>query len=96
MVRNRYFVCYDVADPLRLAHTYKAMKGYGERVQYSVFVCDLNDKEMIIMKEDLQNILNLSEDRVLMIDTGPANKHNDRIFTMGMSLEEKRESAIVI
>ncbi len=72
------------------------MNGYGEPVQYSVFVCDLNDKEIIIMKDDLGNILNLAEDRILMINTGSIDKSNDRIFTMGMSLETQKEASVVI
>ena len=72
------------------------MNGYGEPVQYSVFVCDLNDKEIIIMKNDLSNILNLAEDRILMINIGSVDKSNDRIFTMGMSLETQKEASIVI
>ena len=41
-MRNRYFVAYDVMDPARLARTYKKMLGYGDRVQYSVFICSLS------------------------------------------------------
>lgn len=95
-MRNRYFVCYDVTDPQRLTHTYKKMNGYGDPVQYSVFVCDLNDKEIIIMQEDLEEILNLAEDRLLVINMGPAEKSSDRITTMGMPLDRQREAAIVI
>jgi CRISPR-associated protein Cas2 len=72
------------------------MKGYGEPVQYSVFVCDLNDKEIILMKEDLGNVLNLAEDRILIINTGSADKSNEHIFTMGMQLEIQKKASIVI
>lgn len=95
-MRNRYFVCYDVSDPQRLAQTYKKMNGYGEPVQYSVFVCDLNNKEIIIMKDDLEEFLNMAEDRVLIVNTGPADKSSDRISTLGMSLDLRREASIVI
>ncbi len=95
-MRNRYFVCYDVHDPQRLAQTYKKMKGYGESVQYSVFVCDLNDKEIIFMKEDLGNILNFAEDRILMINVGSVDKSKQRVYTMGMSLETQKEASVVI
>lgn len=89
-------MCYDVSDPQRLAQTYKKMNGYGEPVQYSVFVCDLNDKEIIIMKEDLGNLLNLAEDRILMINIGSVDKSKDRVSTMGMPLETQKEASIVI
>ena len=95
-MRNKYFVCYDVHDPQRLTQTYKKMQGYGEPVQYSVFMCDLNEKEFIIMKEDLGNILNLSEDRILIINVGQVDKSKKHIFTMGMSFETQNEASIVI
>ena len=72
------------------------MHNYGDPVQYSIFACDLNKMELITLKEDLNEILNLNEDRVIMINSGGADKKdNDRIFTMGTQIE-KRESTIVI
>ena len=44
-MRHRFLVCYDVADPRRLARTYRKMNGFGEPAQYSVFICDLSPKE---------------------------------------------------
>ena len=85
-----------MSDPQRLVQTYKKMNGYGEPVQYSVFICDLNDKELVIMREDLEGLLNLAEDRVLIVDVGPADTSNSRISTIGASLNVKREAAIVI
>ena len=72
-MRSRYFVAYDVADPQRLMRTYKKMLGYGDRVQYSVFTCSLNESELILMREELEKILNLKEDRVIIINTGSAS-----------------------
>lgn len=95
-LRNRYLVCYDVSDPQRLIQTYKKMNGYGEPVQYSVFVCDLNDKELIIMREDLEELLNLADDRVLIVDVGPADTSGDKLSTIGAPLHVQREAAIVI
>ncbi len=94
-MRDLYFVCYDVSDPQRLVKTYKKMCGYGDPVQYSVFACDLNDKEIIYLKDDLGKILNFSEDRVLFINTGQISKKNKQITTMGVPLK-KRENVVVV
>ena len=95
-MRDRYFVCYDVSDPQRLIKTYKKMCGYGDPVQYSVFSCDLNDKEIIYLKEDLGEILNMSEDRVLFINTGNSEKNkNGRITTMGVPIKKKEHVVVV-
>ncbi len=96
-MRNRYFVCYDVADSQRLAQMYKKMKGYGDPIQYSIFVCDLSQKEMVLMKGDLKELINEAEDRVLIINSGLAGKDSKgHIVTIGMSLENAKEAAIVI
>ena len=96
-MRNRYFVCYDVSDPQRLARTYKKMNGYGDPVQYSVFLCELNAKELIIMRSDLEEILNLGEDRVLIINVGPATEKNyKQITTIGAQIKSQREDVVVV
>jgi len=95
-VRNRYFVCYDVSDQQRLTQTYKKMNGYGEPIQYSVFVCDLNEREIIFMREDLEDLLNMSEDRLIIINAGSAEKSKDRVTSIGKPIKPAREGAIVI
>lgn len=91
-MRRRYLVAYDVADPQRLTRTFKAMLGYGDRVQYSVFLCDLSSIELIQMKTDLAEILDYGEDRILVVDIGPsegapgAALADGRIETIGMQL----------
>ncbi len=95
-MRNRYFVCYDVRDPQRLVRTYKKMRGYGDPIQYSVFMCNLNGKELIYMKEDLGAILNLAMDRFVIINTGPEETSMKNVETMGMSLDMEREATIVV
>ena len=96
-MRNRYLVCYDVSDPVRLVKTYKKMNGYGEPVQYSVFMCDLSARELIMMKEELGDLLNLDEDRVLIVDIGPAERQDKHIMTMGAApARSKREASIIV
>ncbi len=90
-------VCYDITDSKRLHQTYKTMRGYGERVQYSVFSCRLSLKELIYMKEDLGNILNHEEDRVMIIDMGPVGANTDKkTTTIGIPMESKTEEPSVV
>ena len=96
VMRNRYFVCYDVRDQQRLTQTYKKMRGYGDPVQYSVFMCELNGKEIIYMKDDLGTILNLAEDRLLIINVGPVNVNKKNVEVIGMSIDTEKEASIVI
>ena len=81
-MRRRFLVCYDVSDPRRLDRTYKRMNGFGEPVQYSVFICDLSPKERVLLEQALTDILNLKEDRVLIVDTGPTDGRGQGAFRM--------------
>ena len=42
-MRNRYIVTYDICDDARRTAVYKALRGFGDHLQYSVFRCDLSD-----------------------------------------------------
>ena len=77
-MRNVYLVSYDVADDKRLRLTYKKMCGFGDPMQYSVFRCELSPTERQILKEALWEILNWEEDRVMLVDLGPAGARGDR------------------
>jgi CRISPR-associated protein Cas2 len=68
--RYRYLVAYDVSDPKRLAKTRKRLKGYGDAMQYSVFVCDLDANEKAAMERDLMRIVDTGIDRVAIVRLG--------------------------
>lgn len=69
--RHRLVVCYDVREPKRLRTVHKAMLGYGDPLQYSVFVCDLSRSEQLVMQGHLLRIVH-AEDSVAIVDLGPA------------------------
>ena len=70
-VRSRYVVSYDICDDRRLRAIYKAMRGFGDHLQYSVFRCDLSRRERVEMIAALHALMDHSVDQVLVIDLGP-------------------------
>lgn len=98
MPRNLYVIAYDVTDPQRLTRTYKTMLGYGDRVQYSVFQCNLSRIELTRLKENLAEFLKYDEDRILIVDIGPSyGTGPGRIETIGAALPSGgRRPSIVI
>ena len=96
-MRNRFIVAYDVSDAKRLRRTHKKMNGFGEPLQYSVFACDLSRKERVLLEEALTEIINLNEDRVLIIDTGPCDgRGGGALKTLGRQIvPEAREVTVV-
>lgn len=76
-MRNVLIIAYDICDPKRLRLVYRAMCGVGDPLQYSVFRCELSPAELQRLKGTLWEILNLSQDRVMIVDLGPAGGRGD-------------------
>lgn len=70
MPRRRHLIAYDIREPSRLRRICKLMEAHGERLQYSVFVCDLTRTELVHLRFDAEQIMNLSSDSVVIIDLG--------------------------
>jgi len=60
-----YLVSYDVRDPGRLKRVAKHLKGYGSRLQYSVFRCRMSDRERERLAWELKRIMR-PEDGLLL------------------------------
>ena len=96
-MRNRFLVCYDVSEPKRLARTYKKMNGFGEPVQYSVFICDLSPKERVLLEAALTEVLNLKEDRAMIVDMGPSDgRGSESVRILGNGHTISRRSVVVV
>lgn len=59
-----YLVTYDIPNDARRFRLAKALKDYGERVQYSVFECLLDEKLFAAMLERIAKETHETEDRV--------------------------------
>ncbi|NTV45691.1 MAG: CRISPR-associated endonuclease Cas2 [Chlorobiales bacterium] len=57
-------VSYDICDIKRLPKVAKLMEAYGVRVQYSVFECDLTERQLLEMKRRLKRLMKPEEDSV--------------------------------
>lgn len=72
MARRRYLVAYDIREPKRLRQVHKTMKAYGYALQYSVFICDLDGTEKILMRQALGEVIHHVLDSVVVVDLGDA------------------------
>lgn len=68
---NTFMVCYDVCDPKRLRKIHKTMKGFGSALQYSVFRCSLSPKNYQVMITRIEEVIDKSEDSVMIVNLGP-------------------------
>jgi CRISPR-associated protein Cas2 len=95
VARRRYLVAYDIRDERRLRGITGCMEGYGTRIQYSVFVCDLSDREKVIMRCDIEGLMKASEDSVMVIDLGQAGD-SSRFLFLGHHEKLPASAAVII
>jgi CRISPR-associated protein Cas2 len=57
-------ISYDVVSDKRRTRVHKLLKGYGTRVQYSVFECDLTPKQLDKVGRELRKTVDLNTDSV--------------------------------
>lgn len=77
---RRMLIAYDVPDDRRRARVATALKSYGDRVQYSVFVADLAPVRIARMRRAVEQLIALDQDSVLICDLGPADGVEQRRF----------------
>ena len=70
MPRDRYLIAYDIRDDRRLRQVLELMKGTGTRLQYSVFLCDLSERELLRWRRDITRIIEEEKDSVVYINLG--------------------------
>ena len=95
MARRRYLVAYDIRDDRRLRNVAGCMEGYGTRIQYSVFVCDLSAQEKIVMRGDIEALMKASEDSVMVVDLGSTTE-STRFLFLGHHEKLPTQSAVIV
>ena len=65
--RNRrqwVVVSYDIPDDKRRTQIMKTLQGYGHRVQYSVFECELRARDLRELERRLRKLMNREQDDI--------------------------------
>jgi CRISPR-associated protein Cas2 len=65
-------ISYDIVEDKRRTKVMKYLLGYGARVQYSVFECDLTDQQFAKVQHDLARLVDRQTDsvRCYQLDVG--------------------------
>ncbi len=95
MARSRYLVAYDIRDDRRLRSVAACMEGYGTRIQYSVFVCDLSEREAVLMRADIETVMKASEDSVMVVHLGRVGDASRFLF-LGQHEKLPSTSAVIV
>ena len=70
--RDHFLVAYDIADDTRRTAVFHTCRDFGNHVQYSVFLCELDAREVVVLREKLREIIHHGEDQVMIVSLGPA------------------------
>ena len=92
-----FLVCYDIREPKRLRRVFKAMRGFGDHLQLSVFRCELNEASKVRMLAALHPILKKDEDQVLVFRLGPLDgTYTVQVDCIGVPYVPGEHEAIVV
>jgi CRISPR-associated protein Cas2 len=77
-----WVVCYDIPDDRRRRRVMKTLEGFGRRVQFSVFECELNDAKLMRLEHTLQRLIHEREDNVRLYPMNEGDLTKVRMFGM--------------
>lgn len=96
MDEHIYIVAYDISCPKRWRRVFRTMKGYGQWIQLSVFQCRLSRKRHIELMATLHDLIDQSEDHVIAMDVGPADKVDPKVTSLGKSFTAIAREPIIV
>lgn len=95
MEKQFVVVAYDVSDDRRRVRLHHLLEGYGDPVQYSVFECQLQRREIEKMKRAVRRVIRQSLDQVRYYYLCAACVRRIEVEGVGAA-EAKDEEAIVV
>lgn len=96
MSRRRFLVTYDICADKRRNALFKLLRGWGDHVQYSVFVCELTARERMRLVGRVTDIVDHDEDQVLFVDLGLAATEPATIVdSIGRAYEPPTQALVV-
>jgi CRISPR-associated protein Cas2 len=57
-------ISYDIVQDRRRTRVMKLLKGYGTRVQYSVFECDVTPQQLAAIGGEIRELIDMNTDSV--------------------------------
>ncbi len=88
-------VAYDIADNKRRVRVMKALQGFGEHVQESVFECHVDDAVYRKMVRRLKELVNQGEDNVRLYHLCQTDVARIQQLGVGRAAQMLTEFAIV-
>ncbi len=78
----------------RLRHVAKACMDYGQRVQNSVFECEVTEVQYCLLKERIRNLIDISLDSIRFYIL--SKNENKRVEVIGVETAYKINDTLII
>jgi CRISPR-associated protein Cas2 len=88
-----YVIAYDIPNNKRRTKVHKALCGFGDWTQFSLFECFLDAKELVKLRAKLDNILNSEEDSVRIYPL--CHTCQNRVETIGSAAPKEKVAYIL-
>ena len=88
-----YVIAYDIPNDRRRTKVHKALCGFGEWTQYSLFECFLSAKELVQLRAKLDDLLDPDEDSVRLYPLCEVCR--ERVETVGSPAPKEKVTYIV-
>lgn len=85
----RWVICYDIADDRNRQKVFKALHGYGDAIEESVFECELEDSDVSKLLEKLEQLMDPEEDRCHLFPVCKDCDRKARLIGRGQRLVRK-------
>jgi CRISPR-associated protein Cas2 len=96
MTMHTYIVTYDICESGRLRAVYQNLRSWGNHLQYSVFMVQLNAADLARLRRDLSEMIHHGEDQVLLFNLGPAaGRARESVEALGLAYTHPERSVLV-
>jgi CRISPR-associated protein Cas2 len=92
--RHWVVVSYDSPNDRRRTKVMKTLAGYGHRVQYSVFECELRPADLEKLKARLKTLIQPEEDDVRFYDL--CENCQGKVTMLGRAKMYRQETSVVV
>lgn len=101
MIRHHYIVAYDICEPSRLRKVHKICSAFGFPIQYSLFGCQLSEKQLASLKAQLSEAIRTRDDQVIFLKVKKVPEKSDThqipgLDSIGRKIQWGSTRAIII
>lgn len=89
MIPPRWLISYDISDPRRLRRVERAVSSVGERLHYSLFLCELNEDQLTGLQRRIARLIDVGVDSVHYLPWCEA----DRLSTLHLGTSQEPQIA---